>query len=85
MQDYIVISIVLVVAAVVFTILFRKGYFLRVSGYVRETRDELKKCTWPTRDELKASTALVAVSIILLGAFTVVVDLAIGMVIKMIT
>jgi preprotein translocase subunit SecE len=42
---------------------------------VQETREELKKCTWPTWEELKGSTVVVIVSVGLLGVFTVVVDL----------
>ena len=42
--------------------------------YVQETREELKKCSWPTWEELKGSTVLIMISIALLGAFTEVVD-----------
>jgi len=34
----------------------------------------LKKCSWPTWVELKGSTALIMVSIALMGAFTEVLD-----------
>ncbi|MDB6111674.1 MAG: Protein translocase subunit SecE [Pedosphaera sp.] len=59
---------------VIFAILWRKGYLLQLSNYVRETREELKKCTWPTWAELKGSTSVVMISILLLGGFTVLVD-----------
>ena len=59
---------------VVFAILWWKGYLLQISDYVRQTREELRKCTWPTWDELKGSTVLIGVSIMLLGAFIVVAD-----------
>ena len=62
------------VVGVVFAILWWKGYLLQISDYVRQTREELRKCTWPTWDELKGSTVLIGVSIMLLGAFIVVVD-----------
>ena len=39
-----------------------------------ETREELRKCTWPSWDELRGSTVLVVLSIFLLGAFTYVID-----------
>ena len=52
-----------------------KGYLVRLSNYVAETREELRKCTWPTWDELKGSTVVVAISIGLLGVFTVLVDI----------
>jgi preprotein translocase subunit SecE len=62
------------VVGVIFAILWRKGYLLQLSNYVRETREELKKCTWPTWAELKGSTSVVMISILLLGGFTVLVD-----------
>ena len=63
-----------VVVGVVFAILWWKGYLLQNSDYVKQTREELRKCTWPTWDELKGSTVLIGVSIMLLGAFIVVAD-----------
>ena len=54
---------------------WRMGYLLRLTNYVHETREELKKCTWPTWEELKGSTVLVMISILLLGTFTTIVDL----------
>ncbi len=72
---YIQLLIWVVVVAVVFGVLWRTGQLLRLTNYVAETREELKKCSWPSRDELKGSTVVVIVSILLLGLFTVVVDL----------
>jgi preprotein translocase subunit SecE len=54
--------------------LWWKGHIQRFSAYWRMTMEELRKCTWPTWDELKGSTVVVMVSIILLGLFTFVVD-----------
>ena len=36
--------------------------------------EELKKCTWPTWVELKGSTVVVMVAILLLGVFTFAAD-----------
>lgn len=58
----------------VFFFLWRKGYLLRLRNYALETREELRKCTWPGRQELKGSTTVVMVVIALLGLFTFVVD-----------
>ena len=74
MNEYLPLVITAAVVATVFAFLWRKGYLLRVSNYVLETREELRKCTWPTWDELKGSTVVVMISILLLGAFTVGVD-----------
>jgi preprotein translocase subunit SecE len=62
------------VIGVAFAVLWRKGHLVRLSTYVQETREELKKCTWPTLDELKGSTLVVMVATVLLGVFCVVVD-----------
>jgi preprotein translocase subunit SecE len=69
------------VAGVVFAVLWRQGQLQRISVYVQQTREELKKCTWPSWEELKGSTVLVAVTIALLGLFTVLVDLALSTVV----
>ena len=58
----------------VFAILWWQGQLQRIATYVAQTREELKKCTWPTWDELKGSTVVVSLSILVLGLFTVVVD-----------
>ena len=57
-----------------FAVLWWKGYLLQVSTYVQGTREELRKCTWPTWEELKGSTVLITVAIVLLGLFIVAVD-----------
>jgi preprotein translocase subunit SecE len=61
---------------------WRKGVLMRVANYTAETREELKKCTWPTVDELKGSTMVVMVTLALLGAFTVGVDAVVQLVIR---
>ena len=72
------IIIVAVIVAGVFGLLWWQGQIRSLAVYFQETREELKKCSWPTLEELKGSTALVIVSIGLLGAFTVVVDFVMG-------
>ena len=74
MSDLGKIGIWVVVVGILFGILWRKGYLVRLTNYVQQTREELRKCTWPTWDELKGSTVVVAVSIFILGGFTVLVD-----------
>jgi preprotein translocase subunit SecE len=74
----------MVLALVAFALLWRQGAFLRLSNYFHETQDELKKCTWPTWDELMGSTAVVIVSVAVLGGFTVGVDYTVTLVLHMI-
>ena len=75
MKDLTTLLIWAAVIVVIFAVLWRKGHLVRLSTYVQETREELKKCTWPTLDELKGSTVVVIVSVALLGGFTMLVDL----------
>ena len=63
-----------VVIGAIFGYLWWQGQLARLTLYIQETREELKKCSWPTWEELKGSTTLIAISIGLLGAFTVAVD-----------
>jgi preprotein translocase subunit SecE len=82
---YIQLLIWVVVVLVVFGVLWRTGQLLRLTNYVQETKEELKKCTWPSRDELKGSTFVVLMSILGLGLFTVLIDLALTFFVKGIT
>jgi preprotein translocase subunit SecE len=62
------------IAIAVFIWMWRAGHLVRLSTYVQMTKEELRKCTWPTWEELKGSTVLVAIAIVFLGGFTVAVD-----------
>jgi preprotein translocase SecE subunit len=64
----------LVLVGAAFIYAWRKGYLLQVADYIGSTRDELKKCTWPSLEELKGSTVVVMVAIVLLGVYTVGID-----------
>jgi len=73
----------LAIVAGVFAFLWYKGYLLRLAAYVRATREELKKCNWPDRQELRESTLVVMISVFLLGVFTAVADLGIAAVVNL--
>jgi len=73
------------VIVIVFLYTWRKGHLLRLRNYVLETREELKRCTWPTWAELKGSTVVVMVTVLLLGAFTVAIDIVITLLVRWIT
>ncbi len=74
MQNYIWSIVWAVVIGAAFGYLWWKGHLVRFADYVKQTREELRKCTWPSWDELKGSTVVIAISIVILGAFTVAVD-----------
>jgi preprotein translocase subunit SecE len=40
-----------------------------VRTFVEDVRNELKKCSWPTRAELFESTVVVIVSVLIVGVF----------------
>ena len=74
MSDWTKILIWAAIIGAAFAYLWWQGQVRQLANYVQETREELKKCSWPTWVELKGSTALIMISIALMGAFTEVVD-----------
>jgi preprotein translocase subunit SecE len=68
------IAIWAVIIGVAFAFAWWKGYIERIRNYCNATIEELKKCSWPTREELKGSTVVVVLSITILGLFTFLAD-----------
>lgn len=73
-----------VIIGVAFAMAWRFGWLAKITTYTKDTREELRKCTWPSGNELWGSTVLVMVSTALLGVFTVVVDVAMAWVVAQI-
>ena len=46
----------------------------RLINYLREVRVELEKVTWPTMPELKASTTIVLIFLVIMAVMTGVMD-----------
>ncbi len=46
----------------------------KITDFINGVTKEMKKVTWPTKDELKDSTTIVLVSTIVLSAFVFVID-----------
>ena len=57
-----------------FLLLWWQGQVQRLATYITETREELKKCAWPSWEELKGSTALIIIMVALLGGAIVGID-----------
>jgi preprotein translocase subunit SecE len=74
MKDTVWYVIWVVVIGGVFAWAWRTGRIAKLRDYVKATKEELYKCAWPTWAELKGSTTVVAISILILGVFTVAVD-----------
>jgi preprotein translocase subunit SecE len=79
----VIVWVVIIGAAFAFA--WWKGYLVRLSNYVEQTREELRKCTWPTWDELKGSTVVVAIAIALLGVFCAAVDFIFAHLVRLIS
>ncbi|HOX01754.1 MAG TPA: preprotein translocase subunit SecE [Candidatus Paceibacterota bacterium] len=72
----------IVVLGAAFGYAWYAGHLKRLAAFVAETREELRKCTWPTREELKGSTVVIVVTIALLGLFTMGVDFVITVAVR---
>ena len=57
----------------------------KIRQFYKETVVELKKASWPTREELGSSIVVVFVAIILLGMFVALADFAIYNVVDLFT
>ena len=81
MNEYVKYGLLGALVAIVI-VMWRRGQLKRLGDYVVETREELRKCSWPSVDELKGSTVVVMISIALLGAFTVAVDFVLTLLVR---
>jgi preprotein translocase subunit SecE len=59
--------------------------FRKTRQFYQETVVELKKTVWPTRSELRNSTLVVIVTMLLLGAFTALADFSVYSWVQMLT
>jgi len=56
----------------------------RLKTFLTDTKNELKKVTWPTKEELKESTRVVIVASFLLTVFIGVIDQILSRIVKLI-
>jgi preprotein translocase subunit SecE len=54
----------------------------KIINFVNDVVKEMKKVTWPTRDELKESTSIVIVVCLILAVFTYVIDMTVTQILK---
>jgi preprotein translocase subunit SecE len=73
-NSWIHIGIWTVIILAVFGYLWWQGQIQRLAAYVEETREELRKCSWPSWDELKGSTLLIGLTVAFLGFFVCTID-----------
>ena len=55
-----------------------------VTSYLRETKVELKKVTWPTKQELISNTVVVIIAVILCAALIWIIDSIFSVLFRMI-
>jgi len=73
-KEYLPFLIWFAVIGAIFAVAWKQGQLARLAAYVTATQQELKKCNWPSREELIQSTVLIFVVIGLLGVFTMTSD-----------
>lgn len=57
----------------------------RMKKFFRETKIELKKVTWPTKEQLIHNTGVIIVFIILIAIILAVLDVAFGQLFNLLT
>ncbi|MEN8223374.1 MAG: preprotein translocase subunit SecE [Acidobacteriota bacterium] len=60
----------------------KKNLFNRIGEFLTEVKGELKKVTWPTKNDLVKTTIAVLVSSFIFGVFLFVVDMIFSRVIN---
>lgn len=60
-------------------------FFARLKKFFKETKSELKRVTWPTKEQLKQNTIVILVFIILIGLFLFVFDVAFSWLFSLLT
>jgi preprotein translocase subunit SecE len=54
----------------------------KIINFFNDVVKEMKKVTWPTKDELKESTTIVIIVCLILAAFTYIVDMGVTVIFK---
>jgi len=56
----------------------------RLQNYIRDVIQELRKVTWPTKDEMKGATVTVIIFTLLSTVFVGTVDFVLGYIVRLI-
>jgi preprotein translocase subunit SecE len=59
-----------------------KGKYIQVKDFFEKSKLELKKTTWPTRKETRATCLAVVILVVLLSAFLGLVDFALARIVE---
>ena len=55
---------------------------IRIQNYIKEVIQEMKKVTWPTREELQGSTMVVVIFALVMGAFVASIDFCLSQLVR---
>ena len=58
--------------------------FERLVKFIREVRNEMRRVSWPSRDEVRESTTVVIVMVLILAVFIGIVDRALSFLISLV-
>lgn len=58
-------------------VLNKLGFINRITGFLKQVKNEMKKTTWPNREELTSYTLVVIITCLVLIVFLGVADVAI--------
>jgi preprotein translocase subunit SecE len=56
----------------------KERWYKRFWNFIKEAKAELKKVTWPSREEVMATTVVVIFSIVFFGFYLFFMDVAFG-------
>lgn len=54
----------------------------KIINFVNDVVKEMKKVTWPSKEELQESTSIVIVVCLILAAFTYIIDMSLTWILK---
>ena len=57
---------------------------MKILDFVKESREELKKVTWPDKDEVTSLPIVVMVTLVFVSVFLWLVDTVLGEIIKLV-
>jgi preprotein translocase subunit SecE len=78
--------LVLLVGLVLATFVFFKApQGVRLNAFVKETKIELRKVVWPTRDETVKTTGMIMVAVVIVAIFLWIVDAILTWAVQLLT
>ncbi|MBE8190240.1 MAG: preprotein translocase subunit SecE [Candidatus Thioglobus sp.] len=66
-------------------VFFKSPQGSRLYGFLRETRIELRKVVWPTRDETMKTTGMIIIAVIIVAIFLALVDSVFSWLVQLLT